>query len=394
MKDRIRNSSYCILLGCILLLNSCGKVPSELANGTCILPVEKIAYPIGISPYPEKEISQIGPLGSWQFQASLPEPSEKGDASQLVARSSDLWILPLFSTKAFRYSTDTDEWQIYNTIDGFTVVPQNIFLAEDGTLWGFGTITKNLDSQINISFLSQYNENNDQFEFVQDTDGLLDEILVISFPARLSEDDKGIFWFFGSLPGGDDVGLYSFDPSTRKATKHLSLPIGFVYAGPVVDRDGIIWFYHGEPEEGQLLKYSPTTHRIQPYIGLPNFDELGDISLLFFDQEGNLWLDNKGWLDFTSDPANPVWYKMIQSPVFLTDRGGGEAKYGWLTPFHISQSSNGWFWFTTIDGTIRLDLKRGEWCKFTTGSSPVVEDKDGNLWVVVFDKLYKYQAEQ
>jgi len=376
----------------MLLLSSCGKVLPELSSETCIRPAEKIAYPIGIPPSPNEKLLKIGPLSDWHFQTSLPESIEGGYAPQLVAWANDIWVLPLDGTKVFRYGIDTDKWKSYNTIDTFTAAPRNIFLAEDGTLWGVGTITKEIESTNNLSFLSRYNENSDQFEFVQDTDGLFDEILAISSPVDISEDENGIFWFFGSLLERYDIGLLSFDPSTRKVEKHLSFPNGFVYTGPVVDIDGVIWFYQGGPEK-QLMKYSPTTRQVQPYKGLLNFDELGEILLLYFDRDGRLWLDNRGWLDFRSDSTNPVWYKIIPPPVFLTDRGEGQSKYGWLTPFYISQSSNGWFWFTTLYGTIRLDPKMEEWCKFTTGSSPVVEDDSGNLWIVVFDKLYNYHLE-
>ena len=145
--------------------------------------------------------------------------------------------------------------------------------------------------------------------------------------------------------------------------------------------------------------YSPTTEDVQQYLGLPLFDKSTAVSVLFFDRNGRLWIDNKGWLDFTN-PAKPIWYEIIPSPVFLTNDGwfdirigdGQISKYGWLVPSEISQSTNGWFWFTTGRDDW-LNPKKGEWCLFTTGSSPVVEDNDRNLWIVVFDKLYKFQLE-
>lgn len=394
MKHIIQNISFYLLTISIVLLSSCGKTAPAVTDESCIPPVEKLAYPIGIPPSNEKN-PEVGPLGDWQLQSSLPEPSKRENAPQIIARSNEVWVLPLDEMKIFRYSTNTREWKIYNTIDSFSVAPRNLLLARDGILWGIGTVTDSFDSQENFSLFSWYNEKNDQFEFVKDVDGLLDKVLVNSSPEYISEDESGLLWFFGSLPEGNDVGLYSFNPSTQKSEKHLSLPNGLIYAGPVITRDGIIWFYSGGSER-QLLTYLPTTRQVQPHLGLPNLDELGHIWILFVDRNGRLWLDNKGWLEFQGS-ASPVWYKLIPSPVFLTDNGwfqslgdGAPSRYGWELPLAISQSSNGWYWFTTFHGTIRLDPVKEEWCLFTTGSSPVVEDENGNLWIVVFGKLYKY----
>jgi hypothetical protein len=148
-----------------------------------------------------------------------------------------------------------------------------------------------------------------------------------------------------------------------------------------------------------LFIYSPVAHESRVYYGPPSLERVGTPGTLYFDREGRLWLSNKGWLDF-KDPANPVWYEIIPSAVFLTDNGefvgdnpeGSRSRYGWREPSKIYQSSNGWYWFTA-DGIIRLDPQEAEWCRFTTGRSPVVEDEDGYLWIVVYDKLYKYDLE-
>ena len=414
MKESIRNTSLCLLLTSITLLNSCRQVSSissqvvstvgltatpESTARSCIPPVANLAYPVGVLPSANAKEPDIAPLGGWQLQASLPEPAGI-EPLQLVTRPNEVWILVSNANKVFRYRTDIHEWKGYNSIDNFSVVPENLLRTNDGTLWGIGTVSYGADSNRSFpTLLSRYNETTDQFEFVRDVDGLLDKITLISVPGYISEDAGDMLWFFGMSSGGNDVGLYSFAPLAQKAEKRLSLPMGLSYAGPVIAPDGTIWFYSGGAEK-QLLNYSPTTRQVQPYLGLPIFEKSEAVSSLFFDRDGRLWIDNKGWLDFTY-PAKPVWYSIIPSPTFLTDNawidGLGDSPsgigYGWDLPTIISQSSNGLFWFTTGHGIIRLDLKKGEWCWFTTGSSPVVEDKDKNVWIVVFDKLYKYHLE-
>jgi hypothetical protein len=118
----------------------------------------------------------------------------------------------------------------------------------------------------------------------------------------------------------------------------------------------------------------------------PDFNSIG---YLYFDLAGRLWVDDRGWLDY-ADPENPIWYRVIRSPAFLTDASRPESQYGWTRPFSMLQSSNGQYWFSSIAGMVRLDPGTGEWCKFTTGYGPISEDDAHTLWIAVFDKLFKY----
>ena len=67
------------------------------------------------------------------------------------------------------------------------------------------------DLKSNFPLLSRYNEITDQFEFVRYKDSLLIEGMAISDPIQITEDTVNRLWFFGSRPGEDGVGLYSFD---------------------------------------------------------------------------------------------------------------------------------------------------------------------------------------
>ena len=392
------------LLILVLLLSACSPAahagsttPASSMNGSCIPPVAALAYPVGIPPSPNAKNTEIAPSGGWQQQAVLPG-STGIDYPQIFTRPGEVWVLAVDAKKVLRYRIDSHEWKSYNTMDDLSVVPRNLFRTHDGTLWGIDSVSFGADSKRSFSFLSRYNAVTDKFEFVTDNNGLLAEGMAISDPIQVTQDSENGLWFFGSRPGDDSVGLYSFDLTTHRAEKRLSFRIGASYVGPVVAPGGDIWFYNGW--ERALFIYSPAAREVRQYYGLPIFDKYTSVNILFFDRDGRLWLDNKGWLDF-ADPAKPVWYETIPSPVFLTDNGwfdirigdGQVSRYGWEVPSWISQSSNGWFWFTTGRGTIRLEPQNGEWCLFTTGGSPVVEDDNKNLWIAVFDKLYKFQLE-
>lgn len=401
MKHFKRKVFLLFLITGAVLLDSCMPIslvtststPASTNNGACIPPVANLAYPVGIPASLNAKSAEIAPLGGWQLQDSLPE-STGAYFPQLVTTTKEVWVLAIAAKKVFRYRTDIREWKSYDTVNNFSVIPRNLFRTRDGTLWGIDSAPFGTDLNQNVPFLSSYNATTDHFEFVTDVDSLLMRGMAISDPAQVAEDKGGILWFFGSVSGGNDVGLYSFDPQIRKAEKRLSLRMGASYVGPVAAPNGNLWFYDGW--ENRLNTYSPVTDEVQPYSGLPIFQKSEAVINLFFGRNNRLWIDNKGWLDFTN-PAKPVWYQIIPSPVFLTDNGwfqspgdGLPSRYGWDLPLAISQTSNGWLWFTTSHGTIRLDPAEEEWCLFTSGTSPVVEDGNGYLWIVVFDKLYKY----
>jgi hypothetical protein len=375
-------------------------LPSNSIDSPCIPPVVNIAYPVDIPKSLNGESNDIFPLGDWKFEANLPEESN-GSIPQIITKSQEVWVLSDELEYVYSYSTETKKWEGYNTIENVSAVPRSLFLSKDETIWGFGVSSSGVDANDKIPLISRYNENSDQFEFVTDIDGVLLDLRLIRIPPNVSEGQDGLLWFFGSRIGDIGVGLYSFNPSSLKVEKWLYWSSNHSYTGPVVSPEGLIWYFQGDLNNQHLHSFSHDTEEIQTYYGIPDFERVGRPINLYFDHEGRLWADNKGWLDF-ENPDNPVWYEIIPNPVFLTDQGafhpdtidGSISKYGFSPSVYISQSSNGWLWVTTFHGTIRLDLEEGIWCKFTTGSSPVVEDGEGYVWIVIFDKLYKYQLSQ
>jgi hypothetical protein len=163
--------------------------------------------------------------------------------------------------------------------------------------------------------------------------------------------------------------------------------------------------YNPFNRETVLSRYYPATGELQPYQGtfsfigenvdFPNLAVPGDSPLLL-DSSDRLWVSTEGWLNHPAS-TRPEWYRIIQPPIFIdgfADKGFGGSGYGGFTrsiPFGMNESSDGMFWFWSWVGTVRLNPKIGEWCLFTTYSSPVVEDSNHNLWMVADNKLYKYE---
>jgi len=65
--------------------------------------------------------------------------------------------------------------------------------------------------------------------------------------------------------------------------------------------------------------------------------------------------------------------------------------YQWYRPRPMIESSDGRIWFDgSSAGLVWLDPQKGIWCKFTTIDSNILEDREGNLWLLYDSQLYKY----
>jgi hypothetical protein len=106
------------------------------------------------------------------------------------------------------------------------------------------------------------------------------------------------------------------------------------------------------------------------------------------DHSGRLWLDDHAWMN-----SDGVWYDVVRSPVFITDKSDAGPNYVWDFPKVVFESSDGRLWFRSMNGMVSLNPEKGEWCWFTTEQSNIVEDSDHNLWMVADNKLYKLELE-
>jgi streptogramin lyase len=377
------------------LVSACGRAQID-SDSECIPPPVNLAFPVGATEVPGAEPEEIFPTDSWKAVADLPD---LGSAQSLVARDpNEIWLTTGYD--AWLYRTDTGEWTSYTTIDGLEVRPGGFCLAQNGTLWGLDFKTEALG--LETPRWSRYNEVSGQFEFVRDQQGILSGFHLYS--QECNEDQNGVFWVIAQdRYEHNHTALVSFDPSSLLATRHLLAPSGSYYADLAIGPDGVIWIADGA---GQLIRYDPTTGEASPYeeyyVDEQRFlddpylsrEALSDgfFNNLYFDRSNRLWIQDRGWLDF-STPDRPVWHQIVQSAVFIDSGGVPDNQYRWLRPYRTYQSSNGLFWFSAPAGMVRLDPESGEWCRFTTDHSPIAEDEDHNLWMAVFSKLYKYDLE-
>jgi len=380
-----------VIIIVLTLISACfPSVPTTNDNGEdeCVPPLYTVAFPIIT---PEKSSSviprQITPQGNWKIQETLPFPQNELGHFAFRQNQNEFWFTVPRSNKIFRYLINDKQWKSYQVV-GWTL--SKLFMSTDGTVWGGGIrFTTSNESGKTYPFLSQFNDETDSFEYVEDASGFL-QIPQVRLVSNIVEDDSGLLWFFVE---GEDQTLVSFNIKTRQVQQHYYLNRGDTRK-LAIGKDGSIWF--GDISENHIIQYAPSTHETHIYKGYPEPVEFGglgfdlsEVNYLFFDHSGRLWLANNGWLDF-SNADSPTWNRIIESPVFITEVGLPLSRYAISYQYSTFQSSNDWYWFTGGSGIARRDLEKESWCLMTTGISEVIEDNDYNLWIAVFGHLYKY----
>jgi len=403
LMKRTKSSVTALILITAVLLTSC---QSRSSVGKCITPPVTWEFPVRATMTTKAMDDlnkEIPPSGSWIIESYLPQT---GYIHSLVTRSSnEIWII--IDDDLFMYSTSSHQWQKVLPPGHITDSPISLYIANDGTLWGIDLSRFNkLKNENELPLLMRYDETTGHFEFVKDADGLLNsrmDLVAITEPAK---NQNGELWMLLTEDTGQEYLnlLISFDPLDQKIIRHLTIKTKLVITEPAescfsdmaITPDGRVWI--ADYGKGQLLYYDPTSGKSNIYKGRTNlWDDISNENLrnyyhLYVDRMGRLWVDDKGFLDF-SNPKVIMWHKIVRSPVFIIDAISSEEQYGWIRPNQMYQSSDGLYWFSGY-GLVNLDPATGMWCKFTTGSSPIAEDNQGNLWIAVFGKLYKYKLTQ
>jgi hypothetical protein len=393
-----------LVAGLFMIIGCMTACQPESSIGVCLPASVTWEFPEGLKSDQAFLDEEIPPSGGWKAETSLPVDDTPYD---LVVHNDDIWVL--MYEKLFRYRTATRTWDEFTTIDGLDAAPRNLYQAGDGTLWAidFG-VFEDLDILRARPFLARYNDANEQFELVRDRDNILHSSmgLISITKSTMMLDEK--MWML-VLDGLSDehiiYRLLSFDPSELQVTEHFTKDAPYrmtkypqtTYSSIEMGPDGKIWMADVGLE--QLASYDPVSGEYAVYdgrtIGILRWMSrealIGYIHSLYVDKGGRLWLDDRGWIDF-SNPRDPSWHTIVRSPVFISDSVSPENQYAWSRPQIIYQSSDGMYWFADANvGMVRLNPETGEWCKFTTGFSPIAEDSQGNLWIAVYGKLYRYQ---
>jgi hypothetical protein len=374
-----------------LFISGCASsiMPSTTSSDDCIPPLFNIALPT-IKGNMDTSPREVAPRGNWMIQDKL--PFDQNELGHLIIRKkqNEIWLTDPIINKIFRYLIDDSQWLSYPVV-GWTL--NTLFVSNDGTVWSGGLRIENSDGNEDyFPILSRFNDLTDSFEYVEDTTGILrsPQVRLIS---NIVEDNSGTLWFFVE---GEEQTLVSFNTKTNESRQHYSLNKGD-NRKLSIQSDGTVWF--GDVFKNQIIRYIPYSQEVQVYSGYPEPAEFGglgfdlsEVNYLFFDKSERLWLANKGWLDI-SNGNSPIWNQVLDSPVFITEVDLPYNEYALSYQYSTYQSSNGWYWFTGGSGIVKLDLEQGSWCLMTTGISEVVEDKNNDLWIAVFNHLYKYSLE-
>ena len=331
---------FIILLITTLLMDGCQ--PST-SIGKCIPPPVEWEFPVMATTTANSAVNKpedISPSGRWRAETTLPI---KGPIISIVSHSTDqIWILT--EEKLLRYLISTQAWEEFSMIRDQKITPQQLYESKDGTLWGIGQrIKTGLDSAQKTPLLIRFDDEVGQFAFVTDRDKILNsgmDIVAITTPIKnpnseiwmLVEEDIGNYKMQDSL--------ISFNPTSLQATRHLNLVTSrrvpefpeSSFSDIAIPPDNNIWM--ADRGLGKLLYYNPATGISQSYQGdlnaLDGFssEDLRGYFNLYVDRIGRLWVDDRGWLDF-STPDNPIWHKVIRSPVFISDSGSPENQFVW-----------------------------------------------------------------
>jgi streptogramin lyase len=362
----------------------------------CIPSVTNFSYPAYIPEIlldpnmPEHEI--ITPPEPWELVTNLPNMEEeyyRNIFNFVISPNNELWLTA--NERLYRFNLETHQFTTPDILGVFYTGGESIVVSPDGTLWL--TSFHSTYPHGEIGWLSRFDPVEQRFHFVRDNQNLLIDGDYSSM--EIAFDQTGELWL---LMTGLEDSLFSYDPDTNDAHQY-SLPDDYSYINSLTfSPDGALWMI--DSSQQVVFNFNPSTGDITPFpFGYADRDGLyfdapllGANYYLYFDNEGNLWVSDRGWLEFAS-AGIPIWNRIIRSPVFITDQLLTEQRYSWLRPFHEFQSSDGIYWFTALNGTVRLDPETGEWCLFTTESSPVVEDSNHTLWMAAYGGMYRYQLQ-
>ncbi len=371
------------------MINACYQsVEKEINTSECIPPLYNVAIPVVPKGAGTVKPREIPPQGNWSELDALPFPQNEIGTIYMRPFQNELWL----TTKngLYRYFMDKKEWRSYQFSDPTSIKPTILFVSNKSAIWGVKTrFTGSSTNEMSSPFLLRFNDALDRFEYVEDSSGFL-KTPDVRLVSNIVEDQNGLLWFF--VDHGKST-LISFDPETERSRQHFVFDVTGVNPDMAIGLDDSIWFEDYFNEE--LVRYIPSTQETQRIKMQPQdvstiqlVDSFRKANYIFVDRMGRLWVANYGWLDLSNENF-PLWHKVVESPVFITDRGLPDTEYMMGFQYSTYQSSNGLYWFTGGNGIVRLDYEKGEWCLITTGVSKVVEDNDHNLWIAVYGNLYK-----
>ncbi|MBN1874301.1 MAG: hypothetical protein JXA33_08715 [Anaerolineae bacterium] len=375
----------------ILLCNVLVMFRPWARHDICIAPPVSVAFPPDAAAPPGYRQTPVPVASIWEPQLSQRQRKTvmQEQAHSIVARSSDdIWVIASV-TAIVNYRPSIGKLYTYTIqVGGDEFVPRKLFLAQDGTLWGVGK-----PSYVQFKgFLSRYDATEDRFVAITDAQQMLFNDHRHSFET-VAEDSQGHLWFAVNNT------LIRYNPTTEETERINTQDWGLAFTYFTIAADDTLWLSAAsqtalDPKTYRVYRYDPHTGSLQDYGTPPGAyaDAYAHNFNLAFDRSGRLWASDFGWLEF-STPDDWLWYQVIRSPVFIHDRiHGSEKQYYWSHPQPPYESSDGYFWFQSGAGVVRLDLEQGAWCLMTTVPGDFFEDEEHNLWLAGDGgQIYKYR---
>ncbi len=347
---------------------------------------EFVAFPINFKRADDKPLPNY--LSPWQFASE--RPAEMHVSHMQFARHHDnreeIWFVDRLEGNIVIYDIDKKSWkQFSGLIEETDLYVYDLFVTSNQTVWGRVHLPVNSTNTSQATVLSKLNEDNQTFEF-------LDELASIPFVnfddyVRTSVflDHEGIFWIAVS-----DDALYSFDTTRNELTTHIQL--NDVNVGSIVRAiDGTVYLTNRaetkliDPDsnipEGKVLAFQVDQNQFVP-VPLPHERWIRRFSRLAITENDQLWLDTLGYIE-----QDESWHNVHPFP---DDLNFHESDLHWATPYIVLESSNNLLWLNKYPdaGTAWYDRDSSIGCVISEESSDVVEDSQGNVWMLVGRSLY------
>ncbi|MBI5295075.1 MAG: hypothetical protein HY869_06335 [Chloroflexi bacterium] len=377
--------------------NVIGRKSKAQSTENCMPLDVNFAFPVGLADSRSIE-TPISPPQQGKVIFSLPENVHTYAGSSLVYYKKGLWIYAYTKdvdgtnhAVILRYSLDNQSSKKYLAASSIELntFGFGILLTSQEGLW-FLALHPLRDAH---SFLLRYDEDADLFESVPYNGGYfesqVERIRKETYGYQITgyaTAQNGHIWFT------DIYNLYEFNPSTSIVESRLRADDGSIFRDPVVDADGFVWLL--DEGKGHILKFHPDSQHSESFVNKLSDgftqEDLRNNTLL--DRDGRLWISDTGWIDTRANDAfgNPLWYRVVRSPVFISRHVREYNEYAWEHPVILKQTSDGSIWFRTSYALVRLDINTWNWCKVSYGGN-IEEDGAGRIWILYRDKIYQIQ---
>lgn len=135
--------------------------------------------------------------------------------------------------------------------------------------------------------------------------------------------------------------------------------------------------------------YTAPDDRIASYYATGGFG-------LFIDEHDVLWISDYAWVNINDDVFEQVYQaaNIYRSPVFIAVGPKFDPMYRWFRPIPQATTADGRIWYSSERGSAWYQPTTGEWCMFSSSTSPILKDSLGNLWMIYDNVLYMLPASE